>query len=126
MQTQQQRPIENIKKFFFNSVESRTSSLEIQIPEVCLVVKYATKYKEYNHFLLLNTHLQLLQASYSFYTWPSASILAYFLWERRESLLNLNILELGAGTSLPGILAAKIGANVTVNLRYKFQILKTI
>ena len=37
------------------------------------------------------------------------------MWERQESLVNLQILEIGAGTSLPGILAAKLGANVTLS-----------
>ncbi|XP_058454118.1 histone-arginine methyltransferase METTL23 [Malaya genurostris] len=58
---------------------------------------------------------ELLLPGYSFYTWPSAQILAWFLWERRLSLLNKRILELGAGTSLPGILAAKCGAHVTLS-----------
>lgn len=57
---------------------------------------------------------QLLQASYSFYTWPSAPVLAWFLWERRHELPGKRVLELGAGTALPGILAAKCGAIVTL------------
>lgn len=59
--------------------------------------------------------LQLLQASYSFYTWPSAPVLAWFLWENRAAIINKNILEIGSGTALPGILAAKCGANVTLS-----------
>ncbi|KAI5728282.1 hypothetical protein M8J77_014119 [Diaphorina citri] len=55
-----------------------------------------------------------LQASYSFYTWPSSPILAWFLWENRIELPNKHILELGAGTALPSIVAAKCGAHVTV------------
>lgn len=57
---------------------------------------------------------QQLQASYSFYTWPSAPVLAWFLWERRQQLPGKHIVELGAGTALPGILAAKCGAVVTL------------
>nr|XP_018916519.1 PREDICTED: methyltransferase-like protein 23 [Bemisia tabaci] len=57
---------------------------------------------------------ELLQASYSFYTWPSAPILAWFLWEHRNELAGKYIVELGAGTALPGILAAKCGAVVTL------------
>ncbi|XP_053695591.1 histone-arginine methyltransferase METTL23 [Sabethes cyaneus] len=58
---------------------------------------------------------ELLLPGYSFYTWPSAQILAWFLWQRRISLRNKRILELGAGTSLPGIVAAKCGADVTLS-----------
>ena len=57
---------------------------------------------------------QLLQASYSFYTWPSAPVLAWFLWEHRRELPGKKVVELGAGTALPGILAAKCGALVTL------------
>ncbi|XP_037822452.1 methyltransferase-like protein 23 [Lucilia sericata] len=57
---------------------------------------------------------ELLQSGYSFYTWPCAPILAWFLWERRHSLVGKRILELGAGTALPGILAARCGAQVVL------------
>lgn len=59
--------------------------------------------------------LQKLQASYSSYTWPSAPILALYLWEHRHEVVGKHILELGAGTALPGILAAKCGAFVTLS-----------
>lgn len=58
--------------------------------------------------------LQLLQASYNFYTWPSAPVLAWFLWEHRRELPGKRVVEIGAGTSLPGIVAAKCGADVTL------------
>lgn len=60
-------------------------------------------------------HSQLLQASYSFYTWPSAPVLAWFLWEHRGELVDKRVLEIGCGTGLPGILAAKCGAKVILS-----------
>lgn len=85
-------PTEQIKKFVFTSNNSNPEEeiLEIYIPE-------------------------LLQASYSFYTWPSAPVLAWFLWENRSELSGKRILEIGSGTALPGILAAKCGAQVTLS-----------
>ncbi|ALC45344.1 CG5013 [Drosophila busckii] len=81
----------HIRKFVFSSNErSVNERLEIKIPEI-------------------------LQGAYSFYTWPSAPILAHFLWERRQSLVCKRILELGAGTALPGIVAAKCGAQVVLS-----------
>ncbi|XP_067005342.1 histone-arginine methyltransferase METTL23 [Anabrus simplex] len=85
---------EQVKKFLFKSLinrggESEVESLEVFIPEQ-------------------------LQASYSFYTWPSAPVLAWFLWEHRRELPGKHILELGSGTALPGIVAAKCGAAVTL------------
>ncbi|XP_011192006.2 histone-arginine methyltransferase METTL23 [Zeugodacus cucurbitae] len=58
---------------------------------------------------------ELLQSGYSFYTWPCAPVLAWFLWERRRNLVGKRVLELGAGTALPGILAAKCGARVILS-----------
>lgn len=83
-----------VKKFVFRSKsaangETRGDYLEVVIPE-------------------------LLSAGYSFYTWPSAPLLAWYLWTQRRHLQGLRILELGCGTGLPGILAAKCGAYVTL------------
>lgn len=83
-------PPEHIKKFVFPYNNPEDENLEIYIPE-------------------------LLQASYSFYTWPSAPVLAWFLWENRSDLRGKHILEIGSGTALPGILAAKCGAHVTLS-----------
>ncbi|CAG9863834.1 unnamed protein product [Phyllotreta striolata] len=85
---------EQLKKFVFSSKrtvhgESLEEKLEIIIPE-------------------------LLQASYSFYTWPSAPVLAWFVWENRQEFYGKKVLELGSGTALPGIVAAKCGAQVTL------------
>ncbi|XP_052902048.1 histone-arginine methyltransferase METTL23 [Anopheles moucheti] len=86
---------EQIKRFVFGSKSRNGASyvgekLEILIPELPL-------------------------PGYSFYTWPSAPVLAWFLWERRHSLINKRVLEIGAGTALPGLLAAKCGAHVTLS-----------
>ncbi|KAG8042122.1 hypothetical protein G9C98_000113 [Cotesia typhae] len=86
---------EQVKRFFFTSRRSdetgqQDESLEIFIPE-------------------------LLHASYNFYVWPSAPVLAWYLWENREDLVGKRILELGSGTALPGIVASKCGAHVTLS-----------
>ena len=44
--------------------------------------------------------------------WPSAIALAYELASRGEELAGKTVLELGAGTGLPGIVAASFGASV--------------
>lgn len=61
---------------------------------------------------------QLLLASYSFYTWPSAPVLAWYVWENRSTFKGKKVLEIGSGTSLPGIVAAKCGASVTLSDSY--------
>ncbi|KAF6200484.1 hypothetical protein GE061_004927 [Apolygus lucorum] len=85
--------LEQIKKFLFKGKRSAEST-EIEEVEILIPEK--------------------AQASYHCYTWPSAPILAWFLWERRSELVGKHVLELGAGTALPGILAAKCGASVTL------------
>uniref|UniRef100_A0A8C6NCA2 Uncharacterized protein n=2 Tax=Melopsittacus undulatus TaxID=13146 RepID=A0A8C6NCA2_MELUD len=49
------------------------------------------------------------------YVWPCAVVLAQYLWARRGSLPGKRVLEVGAGVSLPGVLAAKCGAEVTLS-----------
>ena len=80
---------EMIKKFFFVSKDQKESH-EILIAE-------------------------LMVGAYSFYTWRSARVLAQFMFYMRKCLHGKNILEIGAGTSLPGVLACKLGARVTLS-----------
>ncbi|XP_053565520.1 histone-arginine methyltransferase METTL23 [Bombina bombina] len=49
------------------------------------------------------------------YVWPCAVVLAQYLWFHRQTLPNKRILEVGAGVSLPGVLAAKCGAKVILS-----------
>ncbi|KAK2169426.1 hypothetical protein LSH36_10g11014 [Paralvinella palmiformis] len=58
---------------------------------------------------------EVLDKNYGLYVWPCAPVLAQYVWKNRDRIKGRNILELGAGTSLPGILAAKLGAIVTLS-----------
>ncbi|MEJ1269264.1 methyltransferase-like protein 23 isoform X1 [Cricetulus griseus] len=58
---------------------------------------------------------QVLHAQYGMYVWPCAVVLAQYLWFHRRSLPGKAVLEIGAGVSLPGILAAKCGAKVILS-----------
>lgn len=53
-----------------------------------------------------------LAASYGLYIWPSAPVLAWYIWLNQDRLAGKRVLELGAGTALPGLLAAKLGSQV--------------
>nr|XP_014435724.1 methyltransferase-like protein 23 isoform X1 [Pelodiscus sinensis] len=55
---------------------------------------------------------QILDSQYGMYVWPCAVVLAQYLWFHRRMLPSKRILEIGAGVSLPGIVAAKCGAEV--------------
>ncbi|XP_075297048.1 histone-arginine methyltransferase METTL23 [Opisthocomus hoazin] len=54
-------------------------------------------------------------AQYGTHVWPCAVVLAQFVWARRRSLPGRRVLEVGAGASLPGVVAAKCGAKVTLS-----------
>jgi len=55
----------------------------------------------------LTVHIQqLAEPSYGCYLWPGAFVLADYLWSQRHILKGKCIMELGAGTGLPGILLA--------------------
>uniref|UniRef100_A0A8C4XV52 Histone-arginine methyltransferase METTL23 n=2 Tax=Falco TaxID=8952 RepID=A0A8C4XV52_FALTI len=49
------------------------------------------------------------------YVWPCAVVLAQYLWAHRRSLPGKRVLEVGAGVSLPGVVAAKCGAEVILS-----------
>lgn len=49
------------------------------------------------------------------HVWPSAIALAAYVWARGTAMANIRVLELGAGVGLPGLLAAKLGAYVTLS-----------
>lgn len=51
-----------------------------------------------------------LAASYGLYIWPSSPVLSWYIWLHQTEFTGKTVLELGAGTSLPGLLCAKIGA----------------
>ncbi|XP_028268192.1 histone-arginine methyltransferase METTL23 [Parambassis ranga] len=58
---------------------------------------------------------EVLDPQYGMYVWPCAVVLAQYLWTCREELRGKTVLELGAGVSLPGVVAAKCGAQVILS-----------
>ncbi|OQU84229.1 hypothetical protein SORBI_3004G017100 [Sorghum bicolor] len=48
------------------------------------------------------------------FVWPCSVILAEYVWQQRSRFSASRVVELGAGTSLPGLVAAKVGADVTL------------
>ncbi|KAI8816303.1 uncharacterized protein EV422DRAFT_489527, partial [Fimicolochytrium jonesii] len=49
-------------------------------------------------------------ADYGSYIWPSALVLAAYIHHCRHRFAGTRVIELGCGTGLPGLLAAKVGA----------------
>ncbi|KAM4716471.1 histone-arginine methyltransferase METTL23 [Anableps anableps] len=76
--------------FTFKDAKSPQESLSVCIPEV-------------------------LDPQYGMYVWPCAVVLAQYLWFHRDQLRGRAVLELGAGVSLPGVVAARCGAQVTLS-----------
>ncbi|XP_026180602.1 histone-arginine methyltransferase METTL23 [Mastacembelus armatus] len=58
---------------------------------------------------------EVLDPQYGMYVWPCAVVLAQYLWTQRAELRDKTVLELGAGVSLPGVVAARCGANVILS-----------
>ncbi|KAJ8037399.1 Methyltransferase-like protein 23 [Holothuria leucospilota] len=69
---------------------------------------------EKNQKSLIISIPEVLDPSYGMYVWPSAVVLAQYVSIHREEIKSKRILEVGAGTSLPGVVAAKLGASVTL------------
>ena len=58
---------------------------------------------------------EVVDPSYGMYVWPSAPVLAQCVWFHKNQVRNKNVLELGAGTALPGMVAAIVGGTVTLS-----------
>ncbi|KAJ0000923.1 hypothetical protein NQD34_005943 [Periophthalmus magnuspinnatus] len=58
---------------------------------------------------------EVLDPQFGMYVWPCAVVLAQFLWNRRRELKNKTVLELGAGVSLPGVVASLLGSSVLLS-----------
>ncbi|CAH2048232.1 unnamed protein product [Thlaspi arvense] len=58
--------------------------------------------------------IENMKEEYGLFVWPCSVILAEYVWQQRSRFRGSMILELGAGTSLPGLVAAKVGADVTL------------
>eukprot|EP00117_Sycon_ciliatum_P005696 scpid64853/ scgid9534/ Methyltransferase-like protein 23 len=57
---------------------------------------------------------EVLDSDYGMYTWPSAPVLARYVWKQQHDVRGKRVLELGSGTSLAGITAALVGAGGVV------------
>ncbi|XP_052407521.1 methyltransferase-like protein 23 isoform X2 [Carassius gibelio] len=58
---------------------------------------------------------EVLDPHYGMYVWPCAVVLSQYVWKTRSELQHKTVLELGAGVSLPGVVAAKCGARVILS-----------
>ncbi|KAL4361237.1 hypothetical protein GQ457_04G035730 [Hibiscus cannabinus] len=55
-----------------------------------------------------------MKEDYGLFVWPCSIVLAEYVWQQRLRFSGGNVVELGAGTCLPGLIAAKVGSNVTL------------
>lgn len=62
------------------------------------------------------------QLPYGLALWPAAIALAYEIASRASQFQTTSVLELGAGTGLPGIVAASLGARVIQTDRHPFAL----
>ncbi|KAG0589515.1 hypothetical protein KC19_1G025800 [Ceratodon purpureus] len=60
---------------------------------------------------------EVMQEEYGLYVWPCSIVLAEYVWQNRLRFAGARVVELGAGTALPGIVAAKVGAIVVLTDR---------
>ncbi|XP_019172224.1 PREDICTED: methyltransferase-like protein 23 [Ipomoea nil] len=60
------------------------------------------------------TIIENMKEEYGLFVWPCSVILAEYVWQQRSRFSGAAVVELGAGTSLPGLVAAKVGADVTL------------
>ncbi|KAI9093041.1 hypothetical protein DFS34DRAFT_696720 [Phlyctochytrium arcticum] len=73
-----------------------------------------TKERQNDDTILTIRTYELLSHGYGSYTWPSALVLAGYIYTHPSVVRSKRVLELGAGTGLPGMVAAKMGAREVV------------
>ncbi|XP_078178468.1 uncharacterized protein LOC144572679 [Carex rostrata] len=56
--------------------------------------------------------IENVEEEYAMFVWPCSIVLSEYVWQQRSRFQGISVLELGAGTSLPGIVAAKVGSDV--------------
>ncbi|KAJ4788358.1 Methyltransferase-like protein 23 [Rhynchospora pubera] len=56
--------------------------------------------------------IENMEEDYGMFVWPCSIVLSEYVWQQRSRFQGVSVLELGAGTSLPGIVAAKVGSDV--------------
>ncbi|KAM7524039.1 hypothetical protein LguiA_013941 [Lonicera macranthoides] len=60
------------------------------------------------------TIIENIKEEYGLFVWPCSIVLAEYVWQQRLRFSGATVVELGAGTSLPGLVAAKVGSEVTL------------
>ncbi|XP_048431599.1 histone-arginine methyltransferase METTL23-like [Pyrus x bretschneideri] len=58
--------------------------------------------------------IENVKEEYGLFVWPCSLVLAEYFWQQRLRFSGAGVVELGAGTSLPGLVAAEVGADVTL------------
>ncbi|XP_043708723.1 methyltransferase-like protein 23 isoform X1 [Telopea speciosissima] len=58
--------------------------------------------------------IENIKGDYGLFVWPCSIVLAEYVWQQRLRFSGTSVIELGAGTSLPGLVAAKVGSDVTL------------
>ncbi|TVU33630.1 hypothetical protein EJB05_25456 [Eragrostis curvula] len=71
--------------------------------------------------------IENIEEDYGMFVWPCSVILAEYVWQQRSRFSGSRVVELGAGTSLPGLVAAKVGADVTLtDIAHNTEVLNNI
>lgn len=70
-----------------------------------------------DHSELCISITEVIEEEYGLHVWPCSIALAEYVWQQKDRFFRSNVVELGAGTALPGIVAAKVGAFVTLTDR---------
>ncbi|XP_022242108.1 methyltransferase-like protein 23 isoform X2 [Limulus polyphemus] len=98
-----------LKRFYFQDYVVNGKDFFTSLEEESAVTTSTSRNKSRNLKIKIK---EVLHPCYGLYVWPSAPVLAQYVWYNREMLTGKVVLEVGAGVALPGIVAAKVGAEV--------------
>ena len=89
------------------------NELAVESPSDFKISRLSNSVLSYIPIFLANLiYTQRARGEYNYFTWPSSEVLAEYVHSNLKP--GCNVLELSCGTGLPGLVAAKCSANVTL------------
>ncbi|OVA03812.1 Nicotinamide N-methyltransferase-like [Macleaya cordata] len=96
-----------------NTASPSTSS--VQLPQMTTISRHTFGIPGPTSDAFSINIIENIEEEYGMFVWPCSVVLAEYVWQQRSRFSGKSVLELGAGTSLPGLVAAKVGSDVTLS-----------
>ncbi|GFS77136.1 methyltransferase-like protein 23 [Nephila pilipes] len=107
---------ETIKNFHFTD---ETDIIDVSCSSSDSLLSESDQHACNNNCLLIKIK-EVLHTSFGMYVWPCAPVLGKYIWNNRNRLKDKTTLELGSGTGIISVVAAKCGAHTILTDSKKY------